>query len=157
MPRFNLDINKKLIIGFIVVGALLAFITISKLTGPKSLVFGGQITKIEGSAIFIDGFYMSKDGAEYAILGTKSNREKRVVKALVIPETEFVKTIFNIPDLKPGEAFRPTDLKKEILAGSFEELEKERPGVFVTAKENIFNKSKFEALKVEYTIPIFSE
>ncbi len=157
MPRFKIDINKKLIIGFIVVAALLGFITINKLLGPKSSIFGGQIIKVEDSAIFIEGLYMFKDGSEYAILPAKSNLKKREVKAIVTPQTEFVKTVFNIPDLEAGQVFKPGELEKQILMGSLEEIEKERPAVFVTAVKSIFNKSKFKVIKVEYTIPIFSQ
>ena len=142
-----------------VVAVFAAFIFMKEFFVEKaeSFVFGGQITKIESNVIYIEGYYMTKEGAEYAILKTKSNPEKRIVMAEIIPDTVFEKTTFTVPDLPPGRSFKPAELDRETIAGSLEEIEREKPGIFVTAGKNIFNKNKFKAVKVEYIIPVFSE
>jgi len=155
--ELKLDINKKLLISGVIAIVILAFIFWGNFSGPEASVFGGDVIKVEGNNVSLEGFYMTSDGAEYAILKAESNAEKRTVTAEITPQTQFAKTVFAIPDLESGQIFRPSDLNRETMPGSLEELERERPGVFVIASKNIFGKSKFEIIKVEYVIPIFPE
>ena len=156
--EFKLGINKKIILGLVLFVIAVIFSAIF-LSGEKveSRVFGGKIIKVEGNNVSLEGFYMIDDGTEYAILGAESNTEKRTVTAKITSKTQFIKTVFAVPDLELGQMFRPSELNRETMPGSLEEIEKEKPGIFVTASKNIFDKRIFEIIKVEYVIPIFPD
>lgn len=120
--------------------------------------FVGSVQKVEGNLLFAKGLFITLDRPEL----TKGGFTKDV-EIEVSPETEIIKIIMYMPtreQLKEtGGKWNPAELKKEEKPGALSDLTHKREGITikVTAGENIFNKSKFKAKKIEYVLEVYPD
>ena len=146
--------NKKIFIALFIFLVLLGWVAFLKLREDKiiSREFGGQIIKIENNTIFLKGLFNIEKGGEFI-----KKQAEREVRVLLIPDIKLVKTLLYLPEatgLEPVK-YNPNDLKKDYQEGSLEDLKENTSGITVTSDRNIFNKSKFKAVKIEYIEPVF--
>ncbi|OGN01015.1 MAG: hypothetical protein A3B91_02790 [Candidatus Yanofskybacteria bacterium RIFCSPHIGHO2_02_FULL_41_29] len=154
-----LNLRKIVILSVVIIACTLAgfFVYQEYSSRPQAGFFIGEITKIEGGYIYMDGYYVLDDlNSKEAIEQTKPS----AVKVRVASDTKFKRIelirpsleetaknnyTYKIEDLKRNE----TDVSLDILQKEFEEF---GPRVKVTSSKNIFRKEEFKAVLLEYTI-----
>jgi len=117
---------------------------------PKSYELAGRIERIEGNSIFLNGVYQVPDRPDLTV-----PENAKEVEVVVTAATRFVKTVLYLPSAaeleKTGGMYRPDDLRREEVAGAFDDIKNGGvDGIFAAAGKNVYGKSKFEASEVRY-------
>jgi len=123
-----------------------------------SNAFVGNLSRLEGSSIFVNGKYKIEEDAYLP--------EGEIIEAKIVitSETKFKRIALNIPSeeelKKTGGRFMVDDLKKETNDVDFEVFKKDAGesspiSLEVKSKSNIWGKSKFEAREIIYRLAVF--
>lgn len=165
MKIFFRNFRRGLILGVVVMTAsLVAWFGYNQWKFPlfikmaQSHVSAGVLKEANNERLVISGNYIydySPDIIDYS--------QRQDLNVVVNSDTKFTKLLWYFPDsfesiTKNGVQFQPTEIKKEKLVGSIDELKNIR-GVPVTIKteSNIAGKKTFEAIEVEYVIFVYAE
>ncbi len=156
-PRIN---RKTIFFILIIIAIAIAGFFVSKfLFGERGEAkeFIGQVKKVEGNVILVNGVFVNQDKPELARNGFR----KEGVKIVVSPETTIVKILMYMPtseELKKTDGrWNPADLKQEETSGTLADLTDRKEGSTIRAvsDKNIFNKSKFTAKRIEFVEQIY--
>lgn len=150
---------KNVIVYVLIIGALAgAGFFVSKFAFEKRIEatgYVGSVKKVEGNLIYSEGHFLTPDNPELYKSGYTGDFTVEVT-----PETQFVKILMYMPTIeelrKTNGHWNPADLKKEEKQGILADLTDKRQGLpfKVTSSKNIYGKSKFIAVKIEYVIEV---
>ncbi len=148
-------INKKLWLALIIVLAVIAGGLIywqSDQPKVSAYEFVGQVNKIDGNTVSMNGAFVIKDHPE---LGKKDSLG---VDVSLTANTKFQKTVLYLPTTTT--TFTTADLKKDIKTVSLDEfktdLTNNKVNISVHSDKNIYNSQTFSASGIDYILP-FSE
>jgi hypothetical protein len=119
----------------------------------KAYEFVGDVEKIEGSEILMEGLFVVEGRPDLA-----SDKNRNQATVVLNQDTKYMKEVIMLPkpsDLEsPDATFKVDDLKKETIQVTLEQLrqdlELEPVGVRVKSDKNIYGKRKFQASEIFY-------
>jgi len=119
----------------------------------ESNQFEGNLISVENRTLIVEGLYLQDD--------QELNPEAELIEVRIelTEETIIEREAFNVPDTE--EIFYPAKLPKEKsiveLSDMVDDSLESSVGLMVLSNKNIFNKSSFEAEKIVYRVPVFSD
>ncbi len=126
---------------------------------PVAHEFIGKINKIEGGVLFVTGVLTVEEHPELS--GPDKMQDVEIV---ISSDVKYVKTLLYLPTAqeleKTNGAYRPSDLKKDIVDGNADDLIKLRDsgmGLSFVSDNNIYGKKRFAVQKVDYIEPVYPE
>ncbi len=120
--------------------------------GPsvKSYEFVGVIKNMDGQSLTLKGQFIDN--------GNSVSKDTEVV-VVVTADTKITKSSIHLPTAeevrKTDGRYDPSKLKREMVAGSLSDLKNFDSTVDIKSSSDIYNKSRFEASEIIYTIPVY--
>src|SRR3989344_6321013 len=123
----------------------------------ESKEFIGPVEAVEGKYILSTGVFTVIDHPEFY-----EPDKRKTVKIEITSNTEIIKILMHMPTLEDLEKtdgrWNPNEFWQEEKPGSIEDIKKGNGMMLkVSTKNNIFNKSKFQAQKIEYIEQVYSD
>ena len=125
-------------------------------TRAEAKEFVGKVVKVESNTVTVEGVYI--------VLGRPdlSGPDKaKTVTVLLDAQTRLIKELLYLPSAEEvkdtGGRYNPSELKREEMAGSLDDLKDEGVSVRVIAAKNIYGRSSFFAKEIRYIEPVFPD